>query len=150
MQIQSFSSFSPASKLTSVSFKPQADQPEPPPEQQGDSFSPALLSAGGAGIGTALGVYAGVANGITATAARGLVGVAGGLVGGALVGAFIARGLTANEWAAFDGMKYGGAVGALAGGAVGLLAQASPLNAAILGVTGAVSGLALARVAAEF
>ena len=149
MVIQSFNLPRPGTGLPS---KPAAS---PQPVQTflapGDGWIPSrpnqiATAASGTVIGASLGVYAGLAQSGLGNVAAGVVGLAGGALGGAVVGAatsYLLRQMPwgdKNEWNDLYAAKYAAVPGAIAGGIAGALLPASPASAVILGLGGAAAG----------
>ena len=151
MRIQSQPNFQPLRNLPTPPRAPQGETLLGP----GDSWVPSKPTAVSVGaslgvLGAAAGVYAGLSNGLLSSATGAVLRVAGGAVGGALIGAGIASMMDPrNEWSGFKGATYGCVPGALAGGVYGALASASPTSAVLLGIGGALAGGALGAYLAQ-
>lgn len=128
----------------------QLAQPPSLPPEENDKFTPLGCGVSGAGLGFSLGLASGLFSGVIPALGRGVVGCAGGVVAGALVGAAVAKVMRPKEeWAALDGVKLGVLPGGAAGAVLGLLSQASTTSALVLGAAGAAAGGALGLLAYE-
>jgi len=158
MVIQSFNSPRPSAGFPSKPAHPP--QPVQTFLAPGDGWVPSrpnkiATAASGIVIGAGLGVYAGLAQSGLGNLAAGVVGMAGGALGGAVVGAAASHLLRQlpwgdkNDWNDLYAAGYAAVPGAIAGGIAGALLPASPASAVILGLGGAAAGATLGYLLGE-